>query len=340
MAEDLNYLLNNHDRRLRNLETRQVKGIAGAQGTTGVQGYVGSVGVQGTVGPQGIQGRQGIQGVQGFGYAQMQGIQGITGSTGAGGALGYWGSFWSTQNQTAANTTTAYVVTLNNTDPDSNGVSVVSNSRVTHAFAGVYNLQFSIQFLNTANQDANTNVWFRKNGTDITDSASQVTVTAQHAGGSGQIILALNYMLTLAANDYIELVWQTENTNVSLEYLAAGTTPTTPRTPSVIFTSQQVMYTQLGAQGVQGTQGLQGLQGRQGLQGIQGIQGIQGVGVPAGGTTGQVLAKNSSTNYDTAWQTRIQTYIQSSAPVVSLGDKYLWWDTSEETLTLWIEDGT
>jgi hypothetical protein len=166
--------------------------------------------------------------------------------------LGYWGSFWSTQNQTAASTTTAYVVTLNNTDPDSNGVSVVSNSRVTHAFAGVYNLQFSVQFLNNANQDANTNVWFRKNGTDITDSSSQVTVPGQHGGGSGQIILALNYMLTLAANDYIELVWQTENTNVSLEYLAAGTTPTTPRTPSVIFTSQQVMYTQVGPTGPSG----------------------------------------------------------------------------------------
>ena len=176
---------------------------------------------------------------------EFVGQKGDTGATGAGGALGYWGSFWSTQNQTAASTTTAYVVTLNNADPDSNGVSVVSGSRVTHANAGVYNLQFSIQFLNDGNNDANTNVWFRKNGTDIPDSASQVTVTAQHGGGSGQIILALNLMLELAAGDYVELVWQTEDTDVSLETLAAGTTPTTPVTPSVIFTSQQVMYTQL-----------------------------------------------------------------------------------------------
>lgn len=33
----------------------------------------------------------------------------------------------------------------------------------------------------------------------------------------------------------------------------------------------------------------------------QGVQGSAGVGVPAGGTTGQVLAKNSNTDYDTEW---------------------------------------
>jgi hypothetical protein len=32
-----------------------------------------------------------------------------------------------------------------------------------------------------------------------------------------------------------------------------------------------------------------------------GIQGTNGQGVPTGGTVGQVLYKNSSTNYDTSW---------------------------------------
>jgi trimeric autotransporter adhesin len=35
--------------------------------------------------------------------------------------------------------------------------------------------------------------------------------------------------------------------------------------------------------------------------GPTGATGATGIGVPAGGTTGQVLAKNSNTNYDTAW---------------------------------------
>lgn len=39
------------------------------------------------------------------------------------------------------------------------------------------------------------------------------------------------------------------------------------------------------------------------LGGLQGPQGSPGVGVPSGGNTGQVLAKNSNTNYDTVWIT-------------------------------------
>lgn len=38
-----------------------------------------------------------------------------------------------------------------------------------------------------------------------------------------------------------------------------------------------------------------------GPQGPQGNPGATGAGVPAGGTTGQLLKKNSATNYDTAW---------------------------------------
>jgi hypothetical protein len=69
-----------------------------------------------------------------------------------------------------------------------------------------------------------------------------------------------------------------------------------------------------GPQGPQGTQGPQGptgstgstgTQGPQGIQGVQGPQGLQGPpgsgALPAGGTTGQVLAKNSNTDQDAGW---------------------------------------
>jgi hypothetical protein len=39
------------------------------------------------------------------------------------------------------------------------------------------------------------------------------------------------------------------------------------------------------------------------LQGTMGVDGAPGVGVPAGGTTGQALVKNSNTDYDTEWAT-------------------------------------
>lgn len=56
-----------------------------------------------------------------------------------------------------------------------------------------------------------------------------------------------------------------------------------------------------GAAGIQGPAGPQGIQGEQGPQGIQGVAGADGVGIPSGGTTGQVLKKKSNNDYDTEW---------------------------------------
>lgn len=39
-----------------------------------------------------------------------------------------------------------------------------------------------------------------------------------------------------------------------------------------------------------------------------GISGANGQGVPTGGTVGQVLRKNSSTNYDTSWVSTFAPY--------------------------------
>lgn len=58
-----------------------------------------------------------------------------------------------------------------------------------------------------------------------------------------------------------------------------------------------------GAQGEQGIQGIQGVQGEKGETGATGAQGAPGVGVPAGGTTGQVPTKASDTDYDIEWTT-------------------------------------
>lgn len=41
--------------------------------------------------------------------------------------------------------------------------------------------------------------------------------------------------------------------------------------------------------------------GPAGKDGTDGVNGADGVGVPSGGTTGQVLAKKSNTDYDTEW---------------------------------------
>jgi|DEB0MinimDraft_6_1074348.scaffolds.fasta_scaffold48142_1 hypothetical protein len=56
-----------------------------------------------------------------------------------------------------------------------------------------------------------------------------------------------------------------------------------------------------GATGATGAAGADGADGTNGTNGADGADGADGVGVGAGGTTGQVLAKASGTDYDTAW---------------------------------------
>ncbi len=56
-----------------------------------------------------------------------------------------------------------------------------------------------------------------------------------------------------------------------------------------------------GPQGPQGVKGDTGNTGPQGPQGIPGTNGTNGVGVPVGGSAGQVLAKIDAANYNTGW---------------------------------------
>jgi hypothetical protein len=166
------------------------------------------------------------------------------------GSPGYWGSFWDTTDQTAASTTTAYVVTINSADPESNGVTITSGSRLTFAHAGVYNIQFSAQFVNTDNQEHDINFWFRKNGTDLADSNTFLSVPSSHGGVDGHVVAAWNYVLSLTGGDYIELVWRTSNIAVSLQTIPAGVSPVTPLTPSVILTATQLTQIGLGYYGL------------------------------------------------------------------------------------------
>jgi hypothetical protein len=190
--------------------------------------------------------------------------------------VAYWGGFYDTTDQTIANTTTAYPVNLSNTDPDSNGVSIVSNNRITYAHDGVYNFTYSLQMVNTDNFAHDATVWIRKNGVDVADSASFFAVTPSRSGFNGNFIAVCNYTFEVVATDYIQLMWQAESTSVSLQTIAAGTTPTTPESPSAIVTSQQVTYTQLGPTGPQGSAGPTGAVGPTGSQGEQGVAGPTG----------------------------------------------------------------
>jgi hypothetical protein len=150
-----------------------------------------------------------------------------------------YGAFQDTTDQAAASTTAAYAITYNTTDY-SNGVTLSNSSRLNVSNPGVYNIQFSIQFANDDTQIQDVDVWFRKNGTDVAGSNSKFSVPNSHGGTDGHLIAALNYFIELAAGDYIEIMWATTSTLVTIEHLAAQTAPTRPATPSVIATMTYV----------------------------------------------------------------------------------------------------
>jgi hypothetical protein len=252
-----------------------VTGATGPQGLPGSDGWTGPVGATGSTGPQGATGA---------------GATGATGPAGAGGSLGYWGSFWSTQDQTAVSANTEYPITYNNSDLSNNGVSVVDNSKITFSNSGVYSITFSIQFANSNNQIKDVNVWLKKNGTNINDSDSKWSVNENHGNIDGHNIGTVNFVLNLTASDYIELFWNTTHTDLFLEYSAASAP--SPAIPSVILTATQVMYTQLGPSGPTGPAGATGPQGATGA----GATGATGPAGPAGtnGTNGAVGATGAT----------------------------------------------
>ena len=145
-----------------------------------------------------------------------------------------YGAFQSSVDQTAV-VNTATAMTFNVTDY-SNDVSVVSSSKITVTTAGIYNLQWSGQFENADTQLHDASVWIRLNGADVVGSNSLVSVPNKHGGVNGHTIAAWNYFVELQANQYVELWWSTDDTQVSLQTYAAGTTPTRPTTASVIAT--------------------------------------------------------------------------------------------------------
>ena len=147
-----------------------------------------------------------------------------------------YGAFQDSTDQTAANTTTAYAITFDTTD-FSNGVTLSDSSRLNVAQAGIYNLQFSIQFKNTTNDTQDVDVWFRKNGTNIDKSNSRFGLAPRKAAGDpSHMIGALNFFVSLAANDYVQIMWRPSDVGVNIEHFAASSTPTRPAVPSVIAT--------------------------------------------------------------------------------------------------------
>jgi hypothetical protein len=114
----------------------------------------------------------------------------------------------------------------------SQGVSMVSNSRITLANSGTYNIQFSAEVLADTGAD-DVYIWLKKNGTNVSASAGHISLA-----NNAEAVLSWNYVVDAAAADYFELCWQSANGDAVL--LAGAASGNIPSVPSVILTVTQV----------------------------------------------------------------------------------------------------
>jgi len=133
---------------------------------------------------------------------------------------GYEGTYSVSPSQTVASTT----------------ISGRSDSMITVAQPGIYNIQFSAQFVNVDTQAHDVDIWFKRNDITLPGSNSIFTIPSSHGGVPGRLIASLNFMVDLRAEEYVEIVWHTSNSNVFIEHIPEQTAPLRPSTPSLIVT--------------------------------------------------------------------------------------------------------
>ena len=148
-------------------------------------------------------------------------------------------SAYSTIDQTGSTSTATAV--LFGTTGFSSGISIANNgsgnpTRITFAAAGTYMVAPSLQFANSDTTNRNVNIWFRKNGTDIANSNTVISVPKVADGGNTFFQIVLYEQVT--AGQYIEVMWLPTNTSVTLDYIAAGAVA--PAAPSVILSSERI----------------------------------------------------------------------------------------------------
>jgi len=146
----------------------------------------------------------------------------------------YYGEFSKTSDQSPAAINTAYALTFDNTEV-AEGISIGSPaSRIVVVQSGLYQFNATIQ-ISSSNSNAKTVwLWFRKNGTDVANSARLVTININN----GYTAVSMSEFFSLAANDRIEIMFATDDTAITVDNVAA--TAFAPAAPAVVLAVTQV----------------------------------------------------------------------------------------------------
>lgn len=128
--------------------------------------------------------------------------------------------YFSTVDQPIAVVNTAQVVTFNQTYLESGfSINGASNSQITATYGGVYNFQFTTQIVSGSASSKTIYLWISRDGTDLGYTAKDVVLS-----GSADVNEATwNFNLDLAAGEYVEMKWSSDDIDASLNSEAAST---------------------------------------------------------------------------------------------------------------------
>jgi len=126
--------------------------------------------------------------------------------------------YFSTIDQPIAVVDTAQPVTFNQTYLESGfSINGASNSQITATYGGVYNFQFTTQIVSGSASSKTIYLWISRNGTDLGYTAKDVVLS-----GSADVNEATwNFNLDLAAGEYVEMKWSSDDIDASLNSEAA-----------------------------------------------------------------------------------------------------------------------
>jgi hypothetical protein len=146
----------------------------------------------------------------------------------------YYGEFTKTTDQTPASTNTAYALTFDNTEI-AEGISIGSPaSRIVVVQSGLYQFDATVQISSSSSSAKTVWLWFRKNGTDVANSARLVTININN----GYTAVSMSEFFSLAANDRIEIMFAANDTAITVDNVAA--TAFAPAAPAVVLAVSQI----------------------------------------------------------------------------------------------------
>lgn len=145
----------------------------------------------------------------------------------------FYGEFVKTTDQTPAAANTAYALTWDSA-LFASGVTIgAPTSRIVAANAGLYRLSISLQLTSSSASVKNVYTWMRRNGVDVANTSMVTSMDSATAVRTP----SRDFIISLAAGDYIEIMFASTDTAVTVDSLPA--TAFAPVAPAAILSVSQ-----------------------------------------------------------------------------------------------------